>query len=179
MRPLFLLLLPILSLFAACVGSHRATGSLPLGFGPRNRYDRHNQPQGRWRTFYDEARQEPFTIGRYRHGQPIRTFKYFAPTGALDHSEQYGRDGYCVVTYWYPSGKRAREGRAQWLTGGKGARFYWFGPWASFSEQGDTTALDTYDDGNQRARIAFELGRRATLETFDGHGRVLSTTKLN
>lgn len=179
MRALYLLLLTGPLLLAACVGSRPATGTLPLGFGPRNRYDRHDQPQGRWRTYYDAERKEPYTTGRYRHGQPVRTFQYYAPTGALDHSEKYGREGYCVVTYWYPSGKRAREGQAQWLTGGKGARFYWLGPWASFGEQGDTTALETYDNGRQATRISFEQGRRATLETYDTTGRVLTTTKLN
>ncbi|WP_375419112.1 hypothetical protein [uncultured Hymenobacter sp.] len=165
-------------LLAACAGSRPAGGPLPLGFGPRNRYDRHDQPQGRWRTYYDEARKEPYTTGRYRHGQPIRTFKYYAPTGALDHSEKYGREGFCEVTYWYPSGKPARRGQAQWLTGGKGARFYWFGPWASFSEQGDTTALDAYDNGTQARRIHFEQGRRAWVEAYDKYGRVVNTTRL-
>ncbi len=159
----------------ACAGTHQKAGPAPLGFDVRNRYDRRDRPQGRWRTYYDSARTQPYTTGRYRHGRPVRTFRYFDATGALAKTEQYGREGNCLVTDWYASGRPARRGRAQWLTGGKGARFYWFGPWVSFSEQGDTTALDTYVDGQQTARIGFENGRRATLETYDP--RTGSTSK--
>ena len=178
MRPAaFLLTGLILVLLSACAGVHQKAGSLPLGFDKRNRYDRRDRPQGRWRTFYDSARTQPYTSGRYRHGRPVRTFKYYDATGVLSKSEQYGREGYCVVTDWYASGKPARRGQAQWVTGGKGARFYWFGPWASFTEQGDTTSLDFYGDGRQQRRILFERGRRALLETYEGN-ELISTRKL-
>jgi antitoxin component YwqK of YwqJK toxin-antitoxin module len=167
-----------LVLCSACTDSRLAAGSLPLGFSARNRYDRHDQPKGRWRTFYDAANKQPYTVGRYRHGRPVHTFNYYDPTGTLAKSERYGRDGYCDVTDWYPSGKAARRGKAQWVTSGKQARFYWFGPWVSFTEQGDTTALETYLDGKPATRIGFENGKRATLETYDERGRVLSTSKL-
>lgn len=165
-------------LLGGCAGIHQKAGTAPVGFGPRNRYDRQDRPQGRWRTYYDSARTLPYTAGRYRHGRPIKTFSYYAPTGRLDRSEEYGRDGFCVVRYWYPSGKLARQGRAQWLTGSKGARFYWFGPWFSLAEQGDTTALDTYTDGKHTARIGFENGKRATWETYDQLGHVQSSQRL-
>ena len=157
----------LIMLLGSCVGANQKAGSVPLGFDARNRYDRRDRPQGRWRTYYDSARTQPYTTGRYRHGRPVRTFRYFDPGGALGKSEQYGRAGNCVVTDWYAGSRPARRGRAQWLTGSKGARFFWFGPWVSFSEQGDTTALDTYVNGTQTTRIGFKNGRRATLETYD------------
>ena len=72
----------------------------------------------------------------------------------------------------------ARRGKAQWVTGGKGARFYWYGPWVSFAEKGDTTALETYADGTQAARIVFENGQRAVRETYDRKGQLQQTQKL-
>ena len=177
MRTLLLILLAS-GLLAGCAGSHGAAGTLPLGFSPRNRYDRHDRPKGRWRTYYDAANKQPYTVGRYRHGNPVRTFNYYSPTGALEKSERYGKEGFCDVTDWYPSGKVARRGKAQWITNGKEARFYWFGPWASFTEQGDTTALETYVDGKPATRLGFENGKRAMLEAYDQHGRVVSTLRL-
>ena len=165
-------------LSGACAGPHQVAGALPLGFSARNRYDRHDHPKGRWRTFYDAENKQPYTAGRYRHGRPVQTFNYYDPTGSLAKSEHYGREGYCDVTDWYPSGKPARRGKAQWVTSGKEARFYWYGPWVSFSEQGDTTALETYLDGKQATRIGFENAKRATLETYDERGRVVSMLRL-
>ena len=150
----------------------------PRGFWRPNRFDRHGLEQGRWRTYYDSANTQPYTAGRFRHGRAVGTYRYFSPEGLLDHSEKYGRAGACVVTYWYPSRHVARRGRAQWDTGAKGARFYWLGPWVSFSEKGDTTALESYVDGKQMTRLTYENGRRATLETYGQKGRLLSAKKL-
>lgn len=168
-----------LLLCGACTGLRSSTPHTRSGgFWQLNRFDRHGLGHGRWRTYYDPANQQPYTTGRYRHGRPVRTFKYYAPTGVLDHSERYGRRGFCEVTYWHPGGQVARRGPAQWLTGAQGARFYWFGTWVGFSEKGDTTALETYVDGTQATRIGYEHGRRATLETYDRRGQLRSTTLL-
>ena len=58
--------------------------------------------------YYDSADAQPFTAGRYRHGRPVRTFRYYAPTGQLDHSERYRREGFCEVHVLAPG----REGGA-------------------------------------------------------------------
>ena len=151
----------------------------PRGFWPPNRFDRHGLKQGRWRTYYDAAKTQPFTAGRYRHGRPVRIFRYYAATGALDHSERYARQGFCEVTYWYPGGQVARRGHAQWLTGSKvNLRFYGFGSWVSSAEKGDTTALETYMDGTQATRLVYENGCRTTMETCDPRGRLQSTKRL-
>ena len=178
---LLLLLLGAALLAGACAGSRPASSAHhgPRGFWRPNRFDRQGREQGRWRTYYDLARRQPFTAGRFRHGRPVGTYRYYAATGALDHSERYGRAGFCVVTYWHPGGQVARRGPAQWATGpGVLPRFYWFGPWVSFSEKGDTTALETYVDGKQATRLGYENGRRAILETYDPHGRPQSVRRL-
>ena len=93
-----------------CCLAPEPTRRLPLGttrhrsrgFWLPNRYDGQGREQGRWRTCYDPADTQPFTAGRYRHGRPVRTFRYYALTGQLDHSERYRRAGFCEATYWYP-----------------------------------------------------------------------------
>jgi hypothetical protein len=78
-RRLFVLCLFTGLLFCgACAG--------PRGFWKPNRTDRNGLAKGRWRTYYDAAEKEPFTTGQYRHGRPVRTFRYYSPTGVLDHT---------------------------------------------------------------------------------------------
>ncbi|MBF9235975.1 hypothetical protein I2I05_01065 [Hymenobacter sp. BT683] len=165
-------------LCGACVGPRSAaTHRRPLGFWQPNRTDRHGLAKGRWRTYYDDAKKEPFTTGRYRHGRPVGSFNYYSPTGVLDHTERYGADGVCEVTYWYPNGKTARQGHAQWVTGsGKTPRFYWFGPWTSYAEDGQKTAIQTYTDGTLTRAETYENGQLAEVETYVGNSRTRTET---
>ena len=157
-------------LLTACAGSHATTHYGPRGFWHPNRSDHRGLAQGRWRTYYDSANTRPFTTGRYRHGRPVRTFRYYAPTGALDHSEQYRREGFCEVTYWYPSGQVARRGPAQWVTGrGKAPRFYWFGAWTSYAEDGRITSVQTYTDGSLTRAEAYVDGQLTQAENYQGN----------
>ena len=140
-----------------------------------NRTDHRGRSQGRWRTYYDEAaRAQPFTAGRYRHGRPVGTFRYYGPTGALAQTERYGRQGFCEVTYWYPGGQVERRGHAQWMTGAKGARFYWFGPWTRYTEAGQVRAVETYTNGSHTATDVYQNGRLTTTEVYQD-GRLVET----
>ncbi|HEX8659364.1 MAG TPA: hypothetical protein VF690_17630 [Hymenobacter sp.] len=152
---------------AACTSTH--------GLRQTNRSDQHGLAKGRWRTYYDAAERESYTTGQYRHGRPVGTFKYYAPTGVLDHTERYGREGFCEVTYWHPNGRVARQGRAQWLTGKKGARFYWFGPWTSYDEAGQLTAINTYTDGSLTRVETYDGGQLVKVETYE-KGRLTGTS---
>ena len=196
--PRLLLLVACIWLLGACAGSRATTHHEPRGFWPPNRSDRAGRAQGRWRTYYDSANTRPFTTGRYRHGRPVRTFRYYAPTGSLDHSERYRREGFCEVTYWYPGGQVARRGPAQWVTGrGKAPRFYWYGTWTSYAEDGRITSIQTYADGSlTRAETYvdgqltqaenYQSNRLTQVETYNGgklvrtqtydNGRLIGTT---
>lgn len=157
-------------LLGACAGSHPATSHGPHGFWKPNRFDRHGLATGRWRTYYDDAEQQPFTTGRYRHGRPVRTFSYYAPTGSLDHTETYGRDGFCEVTHWHEGGQVARKGHAQWVTGkGRAPRFYWFGPWTSYAEDGQVTGVQTYTNGTLTRAETYAQGQLTQVETYNGN----------
>ena len=160
-------------LLASCAGFQASTTHAPRGFWRPNRSDRHGLETGRWRTYYDEANRQPCTAGRYKHGRPVRTFRYYAPTGQLDRSEAYGRDGLCEVTYWHSGGQVARRGHAQWVTGkGRAPRFYWYGTWTSYSPEGQTTAVQTYTDGTITRAEDYEQGRLTRVETYEGNRRV-------
>lgn len=163
MRVFLLTFFPAVALL---LGACATTGHGPHGFWQPNRSDRHGLARGRWRTYYDDAAKTPFTTGQYRHGRPVRTFRYYSATGALDHAEVYAREGFCEVTYYYPSGKVARRGKAQWVTGGKGARFYWFGPWTSYAEDGQITAVQTYTNGALTRAETYQNGQLTQTENY-------------
>ena len=167
-------------LLGACAGSRGTTHYGPRGFWQPNRFDRHGLETGRWRTYYDSAARQPFTAGRYRHGRPVRTFRYYAPTGQLDRSEQYQREGFCEVTYRHSTGQVARRGHAQWVTGGgQTPRFYWYGPWTSYDETGRITSVQTYAEGTLTRTETYENGQLTQVETFDKNKRTRVETYAN
>ena len=144
-------ILVLMGLATACVGSH-ATGHL----------DRHDQRQGRWTTFYDDARTQLFTRGRYRHGQPVGRWCYYTPTGSLQRRERYRRHGYSDIAYYYPGGRVARQGRARVVEEPSGPHFYWLGEWSYYSLAGTLDSVQTYDLG-KRQLTRYLTGNRLSL----------------
>jgi antitoxin component YwqK of YwqJK toxin-antitoxin module len=169
-RLLFLLVFSVL--LSGCAGSRFALAPPAWAFWLPNRFDRHGLETGRWRTYYDDGHQRPYTAGRYRHGQPVRTFRYYGPTGQLDRTETYQQEGRCEVSYWHPGGQLARRGPAQWVTGkGQAPRFYWYGTWTSYESDGQISAIQTYDDGNITRAETYENGQLTQVETFEKNKR--------
>ncbi|MFC7666593.1 toxin-antitoxin system YwqK family antitoxin [Hymenobacter humi] len=155
------------ALLNACVANNG-----PRGFWKPNRYDRNSLAKGRWRTYYDNDSKQPFTTGKYRHGRPVGTFRYFAPTGSLDHSERYGRDGLCEVTYWHPSGKVARRGSAQWVTGKREPASIGTGPGRATTRAAKSRPSKPIPTAPSAAPKPTSLGKLTQVETHDKDGRV-------
>lgn len=128
------------SLATACAGSR-----------PAERLDRHDQRQGRWNTYYDDARTQLFTRGRYRHGQPVGRWCYYTNTGRLQRRERYRRHGFSDITYYYPGGQVARQGRARVVEEHSGPHFYWLGEWNYYSLAGALDSVQTYDLGKRQS----------------------------
>lgn len=181
MRPFQLLLLLVLSaLLGSCAGSRFATTPPAWAFWMTNRFDRYGLATGRWRTYYDDGHHQPSTAGRYRHGRTVKTIQYYDPTGKLDRSETYSKDGYCEVSYWHPDGQLARHGPAQWLTGrGKSPRFYWYGTWTSYEADGQISAVQTYIDGSLTRAETYEKGQLMQAEVFEHDKRSRVETYFN
>ncbi|RZK45796.1 MAG: hypothetical protein EOO59_20395 [Hymenobacter sp.] len=114
---------------------------------PTGRFDRLGQRQGRHRAYYDDARTQLLTRGRYRHGQPVGRWRYYALAGELQRQERYRRHGFSDVTYYYPSGQVARRGRARVIDEPSGAHFFWLGEWQHFSPAGTLDSVQRYELG--------------------------------
>jgi hypothetical protein len=112
--------------------------------------DRHDQRQGRWNTYYDDARTQLLTRGRYRHGQPVGRWRYYTLTGTIQRRERYRRHGFSDITYYYPGGQVARQGRARVVEEPTGPHFYWLGEWSYYSTAGALDSVQTYDLGKRQ-----------------------------
>ena len=181
MRPFQSLLLLVCSaLLGSCANSRFTTTPPAWAFWKPNRFDRHGRETGRWRTYYDDQKKQPYTAGRYRHGCPVQTFRYYDPTGKPDRSETYRQDGYCEVSYWHPGGQLARRGPAQWVTGpGKAPRFYWYGTWTSYEPNGQISAVQIYADGTLTRAETYKDGQLTEVEVFEHNWRSRVETYSN
>ncbi len=137
MRPPLLFLL-LCALAAACTSTRLA-----------ERTDRRGQRQGRYRTYYDDARTQLFTRSRYRHGQAVGRWRYYAQAGELQRQERYRRHGFSDITYYYPGGRVARRGRARTVDEPGGAHFYWLGEWQFYSPAGTLDSVQAYRFGHR------------------------------
>ena len=138
MRPLLLLLL-LSALVAACAGS-RPTAE---------RLDRQGQRHGRNATYYDGARTQLASRGRYRHGRPVGRWRYFAQAGELQRQERHRRHGFSDIAYYYPTGRVFKYGRARIADEPDGLHFYWFGPWHYYSPAGALDSVQQYQLGKR------------------------------
>ncbi|WP_151087267.1 toxin-antitoxin system YwqK family antitoxin [Hymenobacter baengnokdamensis] len=136
MRLLLFLLLSALA--TACASTRLA-----------ERTDRQGQRQGRYCTYYDAARTQLFTRGRYRHGQSVGRWRYYAQAGELQRQERYRRHGFSDIIYYYPSGQVARRGHARTVDEPKGPHFYWLGEWQFYSLAGTLDSVQLYNFGKR------------------------------
>jgi len=146
MRSLLSILL--MSLLAGCAGSRSA-----------EHFDRQGQRQGRFLTYYDDARTQLCTRGRYRHGQPVGRWRYYALAGELQRQERYRRHGFSEITYYHPGGQVARRGRARVVEEQSGPHFYWLGEWQYYSPTGRLDSVQTYALG-KRQSTRYPTGNR-------------------
>ena len=135
MRSLLLLLLPG-ALAAACTSAR-----------PTEHLDRQGRRRGHYSTYYDDARTQLLTRGRYRRGQPVGRWRYYAQAGSLQRQERYRRHGFSDITYYYPTGQVARRGRGRTVAEPDGAHFYWLGEWQCYSPVGALNSVQVYKLG--------------------------------
>jgi hypothetical protein len=114
---------------------------------PAGRFDRLGQRQGRHRAYYDDARTQLLTQGRYRHGRPVGRWCYYSLAGELQRRERYHRHGFSDVAYYYPSGRVARRGRARVVEEPSGPHFFWLGEWQHLSPAGTLDSVQLYEVG--------------------------------
>ncbi len=141
----------------SCVGLQHG----PIGFWSRNRYHRATQERhGPWREYFDNEERHLANRGRYRQGLPVGRWHTYSPSGAREHTEQFHRTPYGLVTiaYYHPNGRVAKRGQARYRAEPTGAHFFWFGEWQRFDAAGKLLPSEWYDNGRQVAPPAKGAG---------------------
>lgn len=146
-----LLLSLLLALATACASTQ-----------PAGRTDHQGDRQGRYRTYYDAARSQLFTRGRYRHGRPVGRWRYYAQAGEMQHQERYRRHGLSDIVYYYPSGQVFKQGHARLADEPDGLHFYWFGDWNYYSPAGALDSVQVYNLG-KRTSTRYLTANRLSL----------------
>lgn len=124
-----------------------ALAALGLAACATNRLDRQGDRTGRWRTFYDEASQQPQALGRYRYNEPVGHWRYYAQAGRLERDERFWRGGTSRLTYYHPNGRVWRQGLTRLADNGRTLHYYWTGDWLIYSENGLLQQIETYEQG--------------------------------
>jgi len=112
-----------------------------------NRLDKEGRLHGRWKARVGE---NGILVrnGRFRHGTEVGTWKYYYPSGKLLMVEKHKRKhDYVLVKRYHVNGNLAKEGRARLVKAGNMIRYYWFGDWKVYDEEGRFNHREYYENG--------------------------------
>ncbi|WP_187260854.1 toxin-antitoxin system YwqK family antitoxin [Pontibacter beigongshangensis] len=144
MKHSILLLILLWPLMAAAATPEKGDQKQGFLFFRINRFDKEGRFHGRWKVHHEE---EGYLIrkGRFRHGREVGKWKYFYPDGTTFMEEKWKRGkGEIRVKRYYENGELKRKGKARLDTAGEQVRFYWFGDWKVYNEQGQYTHTEKY-----------------------------------
>ncbi|WP_055562665.1 toxin-antitoxin system YwqK family antitoxin [Hymenobacter sp. AT01-02] len=139
---------PVVAAVAALLLASCTSGGL-VARRPANRLDPAGHRHGRWREYFDMAETKTANQGKYKHGLPVGRWRYYTPTGELDHVERFHHRpvGLVSMTYYHPNGRRAKQGMARYRAEPDGAHFYWQGEWKRYAENGQQIPSEYYVRG--------------------------------
>lgn len=113
-----------------------------------NRFDKEGERHGRWKVYFGEDN----TIirnGRFRHGNEVGTWRYYYPDGTRYMKEKYSRNSEVIrVTKYHENGKLARKGVARLIKTATLDKYFWFGEWKVYDNNGDYSHTEVYEKGN-------------------------------
>ncbi|TXK26574.1 hypothetical protein FVR03_21660 [Pontibacter qinzhouensis] len=138
---LLLMLLPLAAIGAEPGGKGDRPGFL---FFRSNKFDKQGQFHGRWKVYHEE---EGYLIrkGRFRHGREVGKWTYYYPDGTTYMQEKWKkRSNEVLVKRYHENGLLHREGKGRLDTAGEHLRFYWFGDWKVYNENGQYTHTETF-----------------------------------
>lgn len=115
-----------------------------------NKYDTKGNRKGLWKHYWDEEKHIQ-RKGHYKHGEEIRTWKYYDLNGDLVKKEKYNknRDTILIKNY-YPEGKTESIGKACLVIENDSTlHFYWTGIWKFYNRDGSLNHTELYDRGRK------------------------------
>lgn len=85
------------------------------------------------------------TIGKYRNGEPIKTWKYLE-NNRVTKNEKYRKD-ICYTTFYHSNGKIASFGKTKLTTKDFEIHWFYFDEWKNFDQNGKLIKIRIYKDG--------------------------------
>lgn len=117
-----------------------------------NKYDKEGNMHGRWKVFFGKDN-TVIRNGRFRHGHEAGTWKYYYPDGTRYMREKYSRNSEIIkVTKYHENGEIARRGEARLIKTSTLDKYFWFGEWEVYDENGNFSHIEVYKDGNLISR---------------------------
>ncbi len=100
---------------------------------------------GKWIEEYtlDTIRYQ--SIGRYKEGEPVKKWKYYA-NGKIIKKETYKKE-YCKVRFYHPNGALQAKGITKLIEKGKDIHWFYSGQWEYFDTKKDLIITRLYDKG--------------------------------
>ncbi|WP_157593650.1 toxin-antitoxin system YwqK family antitoxin [Pontibacter actiniarum] len=167
-RPHRLLCLALLLLLpAACAVAQQQESSLPRKETKRvflffriNKFDEEGRYHGRWKVYFGDDGQV-IRNGRFRHGVEVGKWKYYYTDGTRSMKEKYNRhDNTIKVKKYHENGKLARVGQARIIRTPAETRYFWFGEWQVYDQQGQYSHTETYQSGKLISRSGSASAKR-------------------
>lgn len=85
------------------------------------------------------------TIGKYRNGEPIKTWKYLE-NNRVTKKEKYRKD-ICYTTFYHSNGKIASIGKTKLTTKDLEIHWFYFDEWKNLDQNGKLIKIRIYKDG--------------------------------
>lgn len=146
----------ILLLLIMCLAANTAEAKAEWSWWPFkiNRFDKEGRFHGRWKIYLGEGKDKVLIRnGRFRHGLEVGKWRYYYPSGVLYIYEEHKRyQNVYTMKRYHENGNLMKEGQAMTVNNGKGVKYFWFGEWKVYNEQGEYTHTEVYKDGNLIAK---------------------------
>lgn len=114
-----------------------------------NRFDKKGERHGKWEFYYDDAKAQVSSTGKFKHGLQIKLWKHYDNEGNLQKTENFDWKKKIITTRTYfPSGKMQSIGEATIVENPTELHYFWYGEWKYYSEEGKHIKSCFYYGGN-------------------------------
>lgn len=85
--------------------------------------------------------------GRYKKGEPVKTWKYYK-NNLIEKKEKYKGD-MSYITFYYENGKKQSEGKTKFVIAEKETHWFYTGKWFFYDESGKLNSIKYYENGEK------------------------------
>lgn len=116
-----------------------------------NRTDKKGERHGKWKTYWDDERENVYRKGKFKHGVESGKWKYYDEKGNVVKTEKYVSNRKIIITKnYFASGRLESEGEAHLLNETDGTlHYFWQGTWRFYSQKGEFIREEEYVKGKK------------------------------